>query len=586
VISSTVDPDGSSEDLPHGYWPADQVRAILEATLVTETAPIPSGLSSAERETVRRLVAAARILDDVFQDQFHHQAISSRNDLRALHEALRQGPRTTDLLDLQELWQGPIVTSLENERLPFLPVDGEQPGRNLYPRGTRREAIDSFLADHPDERASILHPYTVVRSTTKASLRRDLTVLRRHPGLALLHPTLESKWKAMLADPTRLAFYAVPFSIAWADQLIAASAHLNGAADAIRPEDRDFSDFLRLRARDLLANDYEGGDAAWIRGQFGRLDAVIGPYETYDDDLFGVKGFFGMRVLVRDETRSRTLLAALAHLQAIEDALPIDRHKVVRTDVPVGIFDAVADFGYPRFIPAIAEILPNDSDLLRKYGRKIVLSHNLIAAPDQMARRLRKWHAATAPAHADDLTAEGYFQQVMWHEIGHYLGPERQADGRTFTEALEDTADLLEELKADLLSCFAASRLLERGILQAQSVRGIQAATLMACLRPVQPKRAQTYETGYLMQTNWLLDHEVLIPLDGRLVIRYERIDGAIEAMLRDVLEIQSRGSRATAEDYIGGLRTWDERHESIAAAVRAAEGQRFLRFRNANLEA
>jgi hypothetical protein len=170
VISSTVDPDGSSEDLPHGYWPADQVRAILEATLVTETAPIPSGLSSAERETVRRLVAAARILDDVFQDQFHHQAISSRNDLRALHEALRQGPRTTDLLDLQELWQGPIVTSLENERLPFLPVDGEQPGRNLYPRGTRREAIDSFLADHPDERASILHPYTVVRSTTKASL--------------------------------------------------------------------------------------------------------------------------------------------------------------------------------------------------------------------------------------------------------------------------------------------------------------------------------------------------------------------------------------------------------------------------------
>jgi hypothetical protein len=390
----------------------------------------------------------------------------------------------------------------------------------------------------------------------------------------------------MLADPSRLAFYAVPYSIAWADQLIATSAHLNGAADAIRPEDRDFSDFLRLRARDLLANDYEGGDAAWIRGQFGRFDAVIGPYETYDDDLFGVKGFFGMRVLVRDETRSRTLLAALAHLQAIEDALPIDRHKVVRTDVPVGIFDAVADFGYPRFIPAIAEILPNDSDLLRKYGRKIVLSHNLIAAPDQMARRLRKWHAATAPAHADDLTAEGYFQQVMWHEIGHYLGPERHADGRTFTEALEDAADLLEELKADLLSCFAASRLLARGILEAQSVRGIQAATLMACLRPVRPKRAQTYETGYLMQTNWFLHHEVLIPLDGRLVIRYDRIDGAIEAMLRDVLEIQSRGSRATAEDYIGGLRTWDERHESIAAAVRAAEGQRFLRFRNSNLEA
>jgi hypothetical protein len=585
VISTSIDSAGSDGDLPSGYWPADRVRDILDATLITDMAPIPSDLSPAEREAIRRLVTAARILDDVFQDQLHHQAISSRNDLRALHAAQHQGARTANLLALQELWQGPVTTSLDNERLPFLPVDGEQPGRNLYPRGADRQAIESFLADHPDERQSILHPYTVVRSATKASIRRDLAVLRRHPGLAVLHPELEPKWRSMLADPSSPALYAVPYSIAWADQLIATSTELNGAAEALRAEDRDFSDFLRLRARDLLANDYEGGDAAWIRGQFGRLDAVIGPYETYDDDLFGVKGFFGMRVLVRDETRSRSLLAALGHLQAIEDALPIDRHKVVNTGVPVGIFDAVADFGYPRFIPAIAEILPNDSDLLRKYGRKIVLSHNLIAAPDQMTRRLRRWRAAMAPAHADDLTTEGYFQQVLWHEIGHYLGPEHQSDGGTFTAALEDTADLLEELKADLLACFAAARLLERGVVGASSVREIQAATLLASLRPVQPKRAQTYETGNLMLTNAMLDHEALAPVDGRLAIRYERIDGAVEAMLRDILEIQSNGSRANAEAYIERNRGWDERHESIAEAVRAAEGQRFLRFRNANLE-
>lgn len=585
MISTSIDSAGSDGDLPSGYWSADRIRDILDATLITDMAPIPSDLSPAEREAIRRLVTAARILDDVFQDQLHQQAISSRNYLRALHAAQHHGARTADLLALQELWQGPITTSLDNERVPFLPVDGEQPGRNLYPRGADREAIESFLADHPDERPSILHPYTVVRSATKASIRRDLAVLRRHPGLAVLHPALEPKWTAMLADPLPGALYAIPYSIAWADQLIATSTELNRAADAIRAEDRDFSDFLRLRARDLLANDYEGGDAAWIRGQFGRLDAVIGPYETYDDDLFGVKGFFGMRVLVRDETRSQSLLAALGHLQAIEDALPIDRHKVVNTGVPVGIFDAVADFGYTRFIPAIAEILPNDSDLLRKYGRKIVLSHNLIAAPDQMTRRMRRWRAAMAPAHADDLTTEGYFQEVLWHEIGHYLGPEHQSGGGTFTAALEDTADLLEELKADLLACFAASRLLERGVVGASSVREIQAATLLASLRPVQPKRAQTYETGNLMLTNAMLDHEALVPVDGRLAIRYERIDGAVEAMLGDILEIQSNGSRATAEAYIERNRGWDERHESIAAAVRAAEGQRFLRFRNANLE-
>ena len=87
------------------------------------------------------------------------------------------------------------------------------------------------------------------------------------------------------------------------------------------------------------------------------------------------------------------------------------------------------------------------------------------------------------------------------------------------------------------------------------------------------------------MLTNGMLDREALVPVDGRLAIRYERIDGAVEAMLRDILEIQSNGSRATAEAYIERNRGWDDRHESIAAAVRAAEGQRFLRFRNANLE-
>ena len=584
VISSTADPDGST-GLPKGYWPADRVRAILDTTLVIELATLPAGLSPAEQETVRRLVAAGRILDEVFQDQLHHQGLKSRDDLRSLHETLRGGSGTRELLELQDLSQGPIATGLDNERLAFLPVVAERPGKNIYPLATERAEIEAFLDDHPDERADILHPYTVVRRSTNASLRRDLAVLRRHPGLALLHPALEARWTAMLADPTRLMFYAAPYTIAWADRLIAVSEELRGAADAIRAEDRDFSDYLHLRARDLLANDYEGGDATWIHGRFGRLDAVIGPYETYDDELFGVKGFFGMRILVRDEARSRSLLAGLAYLQSIEDALPIDLTMVARSDVPIGVFDALADFGQQRFGLAIAEILPNDGDLLRKYGRKIVLSHNLIAAPASAARRQRKWRAAMAPAHHADLTAAGYFEETLWHEIGHFLGPEQQVGGRSFKEAFEDADDVLEELKAELLSGFAASRLRDHGHFVPQQVREIHAALVMACLRPVRPTRTQPYETLWLMVANFLLDRDVLHQVGDRLGIRYESMDEAVAAMLREVLEIQSHGSRATAEAYIARYSTWDERHEAIAAAVRSVEGQRFLRYRNANLE-
>ena len=57
------------------------------------------------------------------------------------------------------------------------------------------------------------------------------------------------------------------------------------AADAVEADDAEFAGYLRNRGRDLLSNDYESGDAAWVTGRFGRLNAQIGTYETYDDAL-------------------------------------------------------------------------------------------------------------------------------------------------------------------------------------------------------------------------------------------------------------------------------------------------------------
>jgi hypothetical protein len=586
-VTSIATGSGQSRDiLPEGFWSADAVRAVLDKTMTVRLAPDLSGLTEAESETVQRLVAAGRVIDDIYQDQFHHQALAARADLLARHDALGRPQRTRDLLELNWGSQAPIATTLDNERLPFLPVDDERPGKNLYPLDVPREALEEYLDRRPDERSELLHPYTVVRRTTKAAVRRDLAVLRRHPALAVLHPRLAPRWNAALADPTLRPFYAVPYSVAWADQLTEVYGHLILAADEIRVDDPDFSDFLRLRARDLLANDYEGGDAAWVRGRSGRLNAVIGPYESYEDNLFGAKGFFGLRIMLRDESRSQAQLAALIHLQSIEDALPIDRHKAARTDIPIGVYDIVADFGHQRYGPADAAILPNDGELVRKYGRTIMMSRNLMTHPDSTARRQRKWRAVMAPAHHDDLTADGHFNEVVWHEIGHYLGPEEQADGRRFDDALEDTADLIEELKAELVSCFAAPRLRRAGYFEEEQVKQVRSVAMASVLRPTRPRPSQQYETLWLMEANFFLDRRVLDLDGGRVTIRYERVDDAVEAMLREVLEIQSQGTRATAEAFINRYSTWDERHESIAAAVRAAEGPRFLRTSYGVLEA
>ena len=86
----------------------------------------------------------------------------------------------------------------------------------------------------------------------------------------------------------------------------------------------------------------------------------------------------------------------------------------------MGAYDVIADSGSQRNVAA--QILPNEARLTRKYGRTIMLRQNVIANPAGLIRQRDRWAAAVAPAHRHQLTEEGRFQQVLWHEIGHYLG--------------------------------------------------------------------------------------------------------------------------------------------------------------------
>src|SRR6185503_18352347 len=182
-------------------------------------------------------------------------------------------------------------------------------------------------------------------------------------------------------------------------------------------------------------------------GHFQRLNAQIGAYETYDDALYGVKAFHSMSIMLVNERATAELRKALGGLQAIEDALPYDAHKRVREDIPIGVYEVIADFGQARGTNT-ATILPNDPLYARRYGRTILLRENIMKHPDIFAADLSIWRAATGDAHAADLTSEGNVQRTLWHEIGHYLGVDRDRQGRTLDVALENYADATEEMKA------------------------------------------------------------------------------------------------------------------------------------------
>jgi hypothetical protein len=307
-----------------GAWTTEQAAPLLAKTQTVELAPDLSHLTAGERAAVDKLLAVGAILHELYEDQRHVDAAAARQLLAGLDGS----ERSQQLRALFHLFNGPIANTLDNQRVPFLAVRPAAPGKMVYPWAIAAAEIDGVLAAHPERRAALLAPRTVVRRADEAAVAADLAALTRHPVLDTLHPGLRAELEALRGTPGVL--YAVPYSVAYADRLVRAYGLLAEAAAAVAGDDAELAGYLRNRGRDLLSDDYESGDAAWVTADFKNLNAQIGSYETYDDELYGSKTFFAASILARRPTDSEAVRTAIGGLQAFEDSLPYPRKKKVR----------------------------------------------------------------------------------------------------------------------------------------------------------------------------------------------------------------------------------------------------------------
>ena len=565
-----------TQTLPAGYWPLEKSQPIIDKTQTIRLSPDTSRLSEGERKAVARLIEVGQIFQKLYEEQRHPEALSSYQALVQLDKRTGSTPATQNLLTLYRLFQGPIATTLENKREPFLPVDPLKPGKNVYPWGITKDAID-------EKRADLIDLRTVVRSATAKNIQEDIAKLNKYPALQTLHPKLMGELKGLKPGPQ---VYSVPYSLAYADDLMKAYGLLNEAADAVDKDDDEFARYLRNRARDLLSNDYESGDASWVTGRFKNLNAQIGSYETYDDELFGVKTFFSFCLFQTRQDETNALRQAMKGIQALEDALPYKNHKKVREDIPVGVYDVVADFGQSRG-GNTATILPNESYLARRYGRTILLRANIMRDPSIFEGTSKTLAAAIGEQQAKELTPDGNFYRTLWHEVGHYLGVDRTKDGRELDEALQDNANALEEMKADLVSLFVAEALHKQGYYTDAQLRSVYAGGILRVLQNNRPRRDQPYNTMQLMQWNFYLENGLLSfdPATKTLHVNYDKYHEVVGKMLEQTLAVQYEGDKAASDKFIDQYTKWDENlHGVIAANIRAQQRYRFRVFKYAAL--
>ncbi len=561
-------------------WTEQHTAQILEKTQTIRLAPDLSTLTPGERTALSKLLEVGQLFQDLYEDSRHRQALELRKQLEGQRSPLAEQQRT-----LYRLFQGPIANTLENQRVPFMAANAVVPGKNVYPWGITKEQVQQVLERRPELRASILDSRTVVRRADAASLKKDLGSLKRFPVVDGLHPGLGDRLRALAAKPDPTMLYAVPYAVAYAPQMVKAHGLLWEAAAAVEADDSELAGYLRNRARDLLSNDYESGDASWVRGRFKRFNVQIGAYEVYDDELFGVKAFYSLSVLLRDDAATAKLEKALQGLQAFEDSLPYEPHKAVSSDIPVGVYHVVADFAQARGTNT-ATILPNDPLHARRYGRTILLRSSVMKHPDLFANGRAAWEAVVAEPFRGHLGLTGGFNRTLWHEVGHYLGVDRDVKGRSVhSDALEENSSALEEMKADLVSMYLGKALRERGFYDDTTLRELYASGIQRVLQIVRPRRDQPYQTMQLMQMNYFLENGLLEARPDGLHIHYERYHDVVSRLLREVLAIQRAGDKAASDRFIEKYTRWDSSlHEAIAAKMRAQQKYRYTIVKYATL--
>ncbi|HEX8118609.1 MAG TPA: hypothetical protein VF521_15145, partial [Pyrinomonadaceae bacterium] len=226
--------------------------------------------------------------------------------------------------------------------------------------------------------------------------------------------------------------------------------------------------------------------------------------------------------------------------------------------------------------------------LARRYGRTIMLRANIMRAPELFeSGSVSTWEAAVDARHKSELTSDGNFYRTLWHEVGHYLGVDVTKKGQDLDAALQDDADLLEEMKADLVSLYVAEPLRRQGYYTDEQLRSVYAGGVLRVLQNVKPRRDQPYQTMQLMQWNYFLEHG-LLSFDRdtkRLRINYDKYRGVVGDLLKRVLEVQYEGDKAAADRFIDEYAKWDESlHGAVAANIRQNQRYRFRLFQYAAL--
>jgi Peptidase family M49 len=479
-----------------------------------------SRLSPGDRQALAKLTQAAKVMNLVFLDQFW------KGD-RALYEQLPRDSSPLGKARTHYFWLNKGPWSDLDGHTAFLPgVPVRKPlGANFYPEDMTRDQFEAWTKG--------------LSKTQREHAEGFFTVIRRDAGKHLT---------------------VVPYSEAYSADLHHAAALLREAATLTT--NASLKNFLTLRADAFLSNDYYSSDLAWMDLD-APLDITIGPYETYNDELFGYKAAFEAYITIRDDQETDRLKMFAGHLQEVENNLPIDaryRNPKLAASAPIRVVNEVYAAGDAAHgVRTAAFNLPNDERVVQQKGSKRVMLKNVQEAKFEV--NLTPIAAQVLPAAARrDLSFDYFFMHILAHELSHGIGPHQIEIGGRSTSPRQELKELyspIEEAKADITGLFMLQFLFDRNLLPhgANAERELYATFLASAFRSLRFGLVEAHGKGMALQFNYLTDKGAFVAhADGTFSVDEAKIKGAVRDLTHDILTIEAQGDYAVAKRMLDTL--------------------------------
>jgi hypothetical protein len=474
-----------------------------------------SALSAGDRQALVKLIEAAHIVNTLFMRQFWS------GDLELYHK-LQQDKTPLGRARLHYFWINKGPWSEIDQHKAFLPgVPEHKPaGANFYPEDMTKEEFESWV--------KTLSP------AEKEQAEGFFTVVRRDANKKLKLVPYSQEYKTDLDQ---------------AGKLLREAAALTGNATLKK--------FLTSRADAFSSNDYYQSDIDWMDLD-APLDVTFGPYETYNDELFGYKAAFEAYINLRDDKESARLAFLSQHLQDIEDNLPEDpKYRVAKLGAasPIRVVNEVFAAGDGNHgVQTAAYNLPNDDKVVQLKGSKRVMLKNVQEAKFK-STLVPISKMVLQPTAQKDLSFDLFFTHIVAHELTHGLGPHQiKVNGRDTNPRLElkELYSAIEEAKADVTGLFALQHLMtqaDAGKIQmpiphgAEAERQLYTTYLASSFRTLRFGLQDAHAKGMAIQFNYFLDKGAFVEnADGTYSVDMSKMKDAVNSLDREFLTLEATG--------------------------------------------